>query len=54
MKSSSKTALNATAKASLRTALRAKTWEQKVAAIERMNTVSASAKASMKRKVGKS
>jgi hypothetical protein len=43
-----KTAFNARAKASMREYLRSKTWEEKVASIERMNAASKSAKAAMK------
>jgi hypothetical protein len=47
-----KTAFNARAKASMREFLRSKTWEEKVASIERMNEASKLAREAMKKATG--
>jgi hypothetical protein len=44
-----KMAFNARAKASMQEYLRSKTWEEKVASIERMNAASKSAREAMKK-----
>lgn len=51
MKFESKTAMNSNAKSLLRKSLRAKSWVQKVQAMARMNSMSKTARAAMKRKL---
>jgi len=53
LKFKSKSALNANAKSVLRTSLRAKSWVQKVESIARMNSMTKTARASMKRRLDK-